>query len=188
MRIIALALAIALAVVIARRRNMVALRPLLVAGTKAPDFELPDADGNLHKLSDYRGRFVVLAFYPSDNTPGCSLEMKRITSAVAEFEALNAVPIGISSQDVASHRSFCDTVGIPFPLLADTEGVAISAYNAASPGRRKADRVTYIIDPKGVVAYVDRDVDMNLLNIPGDWLRRLKAIQDGRTYRDFLSS
>jgi peroxiredoxin Q/BCP len=162
-----------------KRKQTLSKRVLLRPGDTAPDFALPDADGRTHRLTDYRGKYVVLAFYPSDNTPGCSLEMKRIADGVPALSELNAVPIGISVQDVASHRSFCDRVGIPFPLLADTERKMSHAYGVVSTGRSKADRVTYIVDPQGVIVYVDPDVDMNLFNIPGAWIAWLRTHAPG---------
>ncbi len=169
------AAAVYIAFMFAKRKEQLAKRALLPVGAMAPEFSLPDADGNTHRLSDYRGKYAVIAFYPSDSTPGCSLEMKRIADRAPAFAALNAVPIGVSVQDTQSHRAFCDRVGIPFPLLSDTERTMSHAYGVVSTGRSKADRVTYIVGPTGKILYVDPDVDMNLLNIPGAWLAWLKT-------------
>lgn len=129
-------------------------------GTKAPDFALPDQEGRVHRLSDCAGHWVVLYFYPKDNTPGCSQEARDFNSLLDRFEALGAVVLGVSKDSVESHRRFAAKLGLRFPLLADPETEAIRAYSAW--GKKKlygkvyegTIRSTVLIDPEGRVARV----------------------------------
>jgi len=129
-------------------------------GSKAPDFALPDQEGKLHRLSDYAGRWVVLYFYPKDNTPGCSQEARDFSALQGRFEALGAVVLGVSKDSVESHRRFATKLGLRFPLLADPETETLRAYGAW--GKKKlygkeyegTIRSTVLIDPEGRVARV----------------------------------
>jgi peroxiredoxin Q/BCP len=116
----------------------------------APAFTLPtnSGDGDI-SLADYRGRWVVLYFYPQDFTSGCTLEAKRFEQDLAKYEARNAQILGVSADDVASHESFCDAEGLDFPLLSDTDGTVSKAYGSWLTGRSL--RHTYVIDPDGVL-------------------------------------
>ncbi len=127
--------------------------------TKAPDFNLLDQNGVEHSLTDYSGRWVVLYFYPKDNTPGCTKEacaFRDAREAIAELG--NAVVIGISKDSVASHKNFADKHQLNFTLLSDPEHKVIEAYGAWSTKKmfgREFDGVkrnTYIISPKGEIA------------------------------------
>ena len=95
--------------------------PTLIVGRKAPDFELPAADGTLFRLSDHKGKPVVLYFYPQDDTEGCTLENQEFSALLPDFEALGAVLAGISPDSIASHCKFRDKFGLTAPLLADTD-------------------------------------------------------------------
>ena len=101
---------------------------MLEVGTKAPEFTLPDKDGNPVSLSDFAGKKVVLYFYPKDNTPGCTRQACAFAGAYEEFKTLDAVVIGVSKDSTASHQKFADKYNLPFILLSDPERQAIEAY------------------------------------------------------------
>ncbi|GIV08861.1 MAG: peroxiredoxin [Fimbriimonadales bacterium] len=133
---------------------------ILTHGSIAPDFCLTDQHGNTVRLSDYRGRWVVLYFYPKDMTPGCTQEACSFRDLYADFEQEGIVVLGVSADDVQSHRKFADKYELPFPLLADTEHTVSEAYGA---WRKKhlygkefwgVDRITYIVNPEGAVHHV----------------------------------
>ncbi|MFM8862248.1 MAG: peroxiredoxin [Acidimicrobiia bacterium] len=117
----------------------------------APDFTLPDQNGDELTLSSLRGQWVVVYFYPKDDTPGCTVESCAFRDAHEAFTDAGVRVIGISSDDVASHKAFADKHGLPFTLLADTEGVARAAYGVPKTLGLLPGRVTYVIDPSGVV-------------------------------------
>jgi peroxiredoxin Q/BCP len=125
-----------------------------VAGAAAPEFELPDQNGQLHSLEDYRDQWVVLYFYPKDETPGCTTEACEFRDNIFAFKDLNAQILGVSLDDVASHKAFADNHGLPFPLLADVEGDAATAYGVKTrmAGMTVAKRQTFIIGPDGTIA------------------------------------
>ena len=133
---------------------------LLEAGTKAPDFALEDKDGNIVKLSDHRGKKVVLYFYPKDNTPGCTRQACAFAAAYEEFRSVNAVVIGVSRDSAASHRKFAEKNALPFILLSDPEMTAIQAYGVWQEKKLYGKvsmgvvRTTYIIDENGYVEKV----------------------------------
>ena len=130
---------------------------MLEAGTKAPDFTLPDQDGNPVSLSDFAGKKVVLYFYPKDNTPGCTRQACAFAAAYGEFERLGVPVIGVSKDSAASHRKFADKHGLPFILLSDPELAAIQAYDVWQEKKLYGKvsmgvvRTTYIIDEQGVI-------------------------------------
>lgn len=119
-------------------------------GELAPAFTLAtnSGDGEI-SLEDYRGRWVVLYFYPQDGTSGCTLEARRFQENRSAFQKLNAEIIGVSVDDVASHESFCAAEGIEFPLLSDVDGSVSKAYGSWLSGRSL--RHTYLIDPDGIM-------------------------------------
>jgi peroxiredoxin Q/BCP len=135
-------------------------------GSMAPDFRLQDQDGKWHALSDYRGQWVVLYFYPKDQTPGCTTEACEFSENVFAFRDLDAVILGVSVQDVASHKSFEEWLkrerseqvkesGLPFPLLADEKKQVSAAYDVLRSIPllgQLASRETFIIDPRGRIA------------------------------------
>ena len=133
---------------------------LLEAGTKAPDFALEDKDGNIVKLSDHRGKKVVLYFYPKDNTPGCTRQACAFAAAYEGFRTANAVVIGVSRDSAASHRKFAEKNALPFILLSDPELTAIQAYGVWQEKKLYGKvsmgvvRTTYIIDENGYVEKV----------------------------------
>ncbi|VEP12261.1 putative peroxiredoxin bcp [Hyella patelloides LEGE 07179] len=119
----------------------------------APEFTLPTntGDGEI-SLNDYQGKWVVLYFYPQDFTSGCTVEARRFQQDLAEYEARDAQILGVSVDDVDSHREFCDAEGLKFPLLADTDGNVSKAYGSWLGSMSL--RHTYLIDPNGVLQKV----------------------------------
>ncbi|NNC77462.1 MAG: peroxiredoxin [Woeseiaceae bacterium] len=122
-------------------------------GTTAPEFELPDQEGQLHSLEDYRDQWVVLYFYPKDETPGCTTEACEFRDNIFAYRSLGAQILGISLDDVESHKAFADNHGLPFPLLADTDGVVAESYGVKTKmfGMTVAKRQTFIIGPDGLI-------------------------------------
>jgi peroxiredoxin Q/BCP len=133
----------------------------LVTGQPAPDFELPDQTGQLHSIEDYRGQWVALYFYPKDDTPGCTTEACEFRDNIFAFRDLSCQILGVSLDDEASHREFAEKYGLPFPLLADTEGMAADAYGVKAKmyGMTLAKRQTFLIDPEGRIAKHYENVD-----------------------------
>lgn len=128
-------------------------------GEAAPDFELTDQDGRMHSIEDYRGQWVALYFYPKDDTPGCTTEACEFRDNIFAFRNLDTQILGVSLDDAESHKAFSEKHGLPFPLLADTEGTTADAYGVKTKmmGMTVAKRQTFLIDPEGNVAkhYVD---------------------------------
>lgn len=133
----------------------------VAVGDVAPEFELPDQDGQLHSLEDYRDRWVVLYFYPKDETPGCTTEACEFRDNIFAFRDLNAQILGVSLDDVESHKAFAENHGLPFPLLADVDGMAATAYGVKTRmiGMEIAKRQTFIINPSGAIAKHYEKVD-----------------------------
>jgi len=126
----------------------------LAIGSPAPEFELPDQTGQLHSLEDYRTQWVVLYFYPKDETPGCTTEACEFRDDIFAFRDLNAQILGVSLDDIDSHKKFAENYDLPFPLLADIEGEISSAYGVKTRmfGMTVAKRQTFIIGPDGSIA------------------------------------
>ena len=126
----------------------------VAVGDTAPEFELPDQDGQLHSLEDCRDQWVVLYFYPKDETPGCTTQACEFRDNIFAFKERNAQILGVSLDDIASHKAFAENHGLPFPLLADAEGVVASAYGVKTRmfGMEVAKRQTFIIGPDGRIA------------------------------------
>lgn len=134
-----------------------------MVGKKAPAFTLPDADGKKHKLSDYKGKNVVLFWYPKDNTPGCSAESCAFTSHLKDFEALNAVVMSISILDSASKAKFRDKYKLEHILLADEDSKVAEKYGVwkekSMYGKKfmGINRETFVIGPDGrIIAHWDK--------------------------------
>jgi peroxiredoxin Q/BCP len=120
----------------------------------APDFLLNDANGVAHRLADYTGKWIVLYFYPKDNTPGCTLEACSLRDARDDIAALGAEIIGVSKDDASSHDKFKEKYTLNFTLLSDPDMTAMTAYGAWGKkqfGQEGVLRKTFIIDPKGQV-------------------------------------
>ena len=130
---------------------------MLSIGTVAPDFTLPDQNGEMRSLSDYRGRKVVLYFYPKDMTAGCTKQACGFAELYPQFVEKGAVVLGVSKDSVASHKRFEEKYGLPFTLLSDTELTAIKAYDVwqekTNYGKTTMGvvRTTYLIDESGVI-------------------------------------
>jgi peroxiredoxin Q/BCP len=124
----------------------------LEVGIMAPLFSAVNQDGDTIKLEDLRGKWVVLYFYPKDDTPGCTMEAKGFEQLREEFEREDAVILGVSRDDEKSHKEFCTKYGLNFHLLADKDGKIIEAYKAK--GIPFTKRITYLIDPEGKIAFV----------------------------------
>ena len=130
---------------------------MLEIGTKAPDFILPDQNGDMHTLEEYRGKKVILYFYPRDNTPGCSKQACGFGELYPQFTEKGAVGLGVSNQSVASLKNFEEKNNLPFTLLSDTELTCIQAYDVWKEknmyGKKTMGvvRTTYLIDEEGVI-------------------------------------
>jgi peroxiredoxin Q/BCP len=151
---------------------------MLQAGEKAPDFLLADGDGRMRQSSEWRGSWLVLYFYPRDDTPGCTAEAKNFNERLPELVELKAQVVGISVDNAESHRAFASRLGLNFPLLADTDGQVSRRYGALNDFAilKFAKRHTFLIDPDGRIAKAYRDVEPSLHagEIIAD-LKRLRA-------------
>ena len=130
---------------------------MLEIGTKAPDFTLPDQNGESRSLSDYRGQKVILYFYPKDMTGGCTKQACAFGELYPQFREKGAVVLGVSKDSVASHKRFEEKYGLPFPLLADPERSVIEAYDVWKEKKNYGKvsmgvvRTTYLIDENGMI-------------------------------------
>lgn len=133
---------------------------MLEVGTKAPEFTLPDKDGNPVSLTDFAGKKVVLYFYPKDNTPGCTRQACAFAGAYEEFKKINVVVIGVSKDPAASHQKFAEKHGLPFILLSDPELTAIQAYGVWQEKKLYGKvsmgvvRSTFVINENGMIEKV----------------------------------
>jgi peroxiredoxin Q/BCP len=125
-------------------------------GQAAPTFTLPSQTGEQISLDSYKGKWVVLYFYPKDMTTGCTIEAHKFQDALPQFEAKNAVILGVSVDSTDSHKQFCTKDGLTFHLLADTDHKVVSAYGSLGgfAGMVLANRNTFLIDPDGKIAKV----------------------------------
>jgi peroxiredoxin Q/BCP len=129
----------------------------LAVGTDAPAFTTKDTNGNTVSLSDFKGKTVVLYFYPKDDTPGCTKQACSFRDTNEEYTSKDIVVLGVSADDEASHQAFTTKYNLNFPLLADTNHSLIEAYDVDGGGYAK--RVTYVIDGDGKIAHVDASVN-----------------------------
>ena len=134
---------------------------LLPIGTEAPDFELVDAQGKIHKLSDYTGNKVVVYFYPKDDTPGCTKEACNLRDNYETLQEEGLIILGISYDNAESHQEFSDKYQLPFTLLSDTDKKVADLYGAKGGilGFIGAKRITYLIDETGKIMHVFKKVD-----------------------------
>jgi thioredoxin-dependent peroxiredoxin len=129
-------------------------------GAQAPTFMLPDQDGKEHSLSEYAGKWVLLYFYPKDDTPGCTIEACTIRDQFKDFQKIGAVVLGVSTDSVKSHKKFADAYELPFTLLADEHKEVVGQYGVF--GEKKfmgrtymgTSRTSFLIDPSGKIAKV----------------------------------
>ena len=129
-------------------------------GKTAPDFSLPSQDGAPVSLKEFRGKWVVLYFYPRDNTPGCTVEARNFQHDLPKYEALNAVIIGVSVDSSDSHKEFCAKQGLTFRLASDVDKKVVEEYGSLTEirGMKLAARNTFLVDPKGKIAYEWTDI------------------------------
>jgi peroxiredoxin Q/BCP len=135
---------------------------MLEAGQRFPEFSLPDQNGQTRALRDYQGKWLVVYVYPKDDTPGCTIQGKSFTATRPDFEASGIEVVGVSQDDVDSHKSFCDKFGFTIDLLADTKaellgsaGVGQSEYK----GTMYWNRTSFVVDPQGMLRKVYANVN-----------------------------
>jgi len=130
-------------------------------GSAAPGFKLQDQNGEWHELADYRGSWLAIYFYPKDDTPGCTTEACNFRDNIYAFKAIGANLVGVSLDDVDSHREFAEKYKLPFVLLADTGGELAGAYGVLRDWKltKIASRQSFIVDPEGNIAKHYENVD-----------------------------
>ena len=147
------------------------------AGTPAPAFTLPDQNGVQRSLADYAGKWLIVYFYPKDDTPGCTKQVCAFRDSIDKVRAAGAEVLGVSVDDVDSHRKFAEKYQVPFPLLADADKSVARAYGVLTStlGFQYARRDTFLIDPQGRIAkhYPDVDPEANV----GQVLEDLAALR-----------
>lgn len=132
----------------------------VAVGDKAPDIASKDQDGKLVRLSSYRGRFLLVYFYPKDDTPGCTKEACSLRDQFAQIKALDASVLGVSKQDEKSHQAFKAKHKLPFDLLVDTDGTVSGAFGVGNiPGTDLSKRQSFLIGPDGKILRTYPDVD-----------------------------
>lgn len=138
----------------------------LKIGVQAPEFSLPDNDNKIYKLNDLKGKWVVLYFYPKDNTPGCTLEAKDFTEKIKEFEKRNAIIIGVSPDSPKSHCNFIEKHNLSVKLLSDENHSVLEKYGVWQLKKRYGreyygvERSTFLINPEGKISYLWRSVNV----------------------------
>jgi peroxiredoxin Q/BCP len=147
-------------------------------GEAAPDFSLPDQNGRTHKLSDFRGKWLVLYFYVKDDTPGCTEQACKFRDDIHQLEELGAQVVGVSVDNTASHADFAKKYSLPFPLLADSKGETAARYDSLRGDGSLAKRNTFVIDPQGRIArvYLSASTSRNSADVIED-LKKLKSGQ-----------
>lgn len=150
---------------------------MLEIGTEAPDFALLDQDGNEHRLSQYRGRKVILYFYPKDNTSGCTKQACGFAERLPQITEAGTVVLGVSKDSVASHKRFQEKYGLPFPLLSDPDHAVHETYGAWQEKKSRGKitmgtvRTTYLIDEQGII--VNAMTKVKAADNPQDMLDQL---------------
>jgi peroxiredoxin Q/BCP len=135
---------------------------MIEEGHDLPGFSLPNEAGEPRTNASYAGKWLVLYVYPKDDTPGCTIQGKSFTATKADFDAVHAIVVGLSADDVASHKSFCDKFSFTIELLADPEQKLLGALGVGQSeykGTKYWDRTTFLVDPSGVVRKVYEKVD-----------------------------
>jgi thioredoxin-dependent peroxiredoxin len=152
-RISNMALAAVLAVPFAAVPYLNAAETVPAVGQAAPGFSLPSQDGSPVSLKEFRGKWVVLYFYPKDNTPGCTVEAHNFQRDLAKYDQLNAVIIGVSVDSSDNHKDFCAKQGLTFKLAADTDKKVVEEYGSLKEmmGMQLASRNTFLVDPEGKI-------------------------------------
>lgn len=137
---------------------------MIESGQKLPEFSLENQDGATRTNASYAGKWLVLYVYPKDDTPGCTIQGKSFTATKADFDRAGAVVVGLSADDVASHKSFCDKFSFTIELLADPQTKLLAALGVPQSewkGTLFWERTTFLVDPNGVVRKVYPKVDPN---------------------------
>ena len=153
---------------------------MLQAGNAFPDFSLPKQEGKIARLSDFAGKWLVVYFYPKDDTPGCTIQGKSFTASKADFDAAGIQIVGVSADDAASHKNFCNKFSFNVDLLADTSSALMKNLGigqAEWKGMKFWERTTFVIDPKGVIRKVYEKV--NPEGHEQVLLRDIKGLQQG---------
>lgn len=135
---------------------------MLETGKPFPDFALQNQDGKTVKLGDFAGRWLVVYFYPKDDTPGCTIQGKAFTASKADFDNAGISVVGVSQDGVESHKSFCNKFGFSIDLLADTSAELLGACEVGQSeykGTMYWDRTSFVVDPGGVVRRVYEKVN-----------------------------
>ena len=130
---------------------------MIETGTPFPDFALPNQDGRVVRRADFAGQWLVVYFYPKDDTPGCTIQGKSFTASRSDFDKNGIAVVGVSQDDVGSHKSFCDKFGFTIDLLADTKGDLMRACGIGQTdykGTLYWDRTSFVIDPEGITRKV----------------------------------
>ena len=130
---------------------------MMQAGSSFPDFSLPNQNGQLTKLSDFAGHWLVIYFYPKDDTPGCTIQGKSFSTAKADFDAAGIKIVGVSADDAASHKNFCNKFGFTIDLLADTSSQLMKTLGLGESewkGMKFWERTTFVVDPEGTIRKV----------------------------------
>ena len=155
-KFVVIALSVAVLAAIPFFATRAAAQEMPAVGQDAPTFTLPSQDGSPVSLEQYRGKWVVLYFYPKDMTTGCTIEAHKFQDALPQFDAKNAVILGVSVDTVDSHKQFCTKDSLTFHLLADPDHKVVSAYGSlgAFGPMTIANRNTFLIDPQGKIAKV----------------------------------
>jgi thioredoxin-dependent peroxiredoxin len=145
------------------------------AGQTAPDFTLPSQDGSNISLDSFRGKWVVLYFYPKDMTKGCTMEAHNFQQDMEKYQKLNAVVVGVSVDSTGSHKEFCAKEGLSFKLLSDQDKKVVAEYGSMADykGVKIAQRNTFLIDPQGKIVQVWTSVD------PSQHSQQVLAALDG---------
>jgi peroxiredoxin Q/BCP len=134
---------------------------MIEVGSPFPNFSLPNQDGAVVRLNDFTGKWLVVYVYPKDDTPGCTIQGKSFTATKADFDAANIEVVGVSQDDVASHKDFCNKFSFTIDLLADTNAELLKAAGVEQSeykGTMYWNRTTFVIDPKGIVRKVYTNV------------------------------
>lgn len=137
---------------------------MLEAGQKFPEFDLKNQAGNNKQLASYEGKWLVLYVYPKDDTPGCTIQGKSFTETKDQFEQLNTVVVGLNTDDIESHQSFCSKYGFTIDLLSDPKGELLEKLGVGQKtfkGSLYWNRTTFLVDPKGTLRKVYTNVDPN---------------------------
>jgi thioredoxin-dependent peroxiredoxin len=135
---------------------------MLQSGSPFPDFSLPNQDGKITRLGDFAGKWLVVYFYPKDDTPGCTVQGKSFTATKSDFDAAGIKVVGISADDVASHKNFCTKFAFTIDLLADTNSDLMKTLGLGQSewkGMKFWERTSFVVDPKGTIQKVYQKVN-----------------------------